>query len=166
VQDHRVAGGAGVERCEDLVDRRAAVLLVAGVDHDRQLQLLRHLDLTGEGTALLLRRGGVAVEVEPGLADRPHLRVAGQADQLGRVLVAEAGGVVGMAADAGEDSLVALGGVDRDLVGVRPEPDREDPPHPGLGRRRDQLGLLAVAEVEVGVGVDQGSDQPTPAPSH
>ena len=53
------AVGAGVEDLEDVVDRAGLALRVAGVDHDRQLELAGDLDLGLEGAPLLRR--GVAV---------------------------------------------------------------------------------------------------------
>ena len=55
-----------------------AALGVAGVDHDRQVELAGDLDLGGEGAALVGGVGAVAVVVEPGLADRPHLLVGAE----------------------------------------------------------------------------------------
>ena len=78
------AVGAGVEGLEDLVGRRRLALGVAGVDHDRQVELAGDLDLRREGAALVRRARGVAVVVEPGLADRPHLLVAGEPGDLRR----------------------------------------------------------------------------------
>ena len=49
-----------------------------------------HLDLADEGAALVVGRGGVAVEVEAGLADRPHHRVGAELGQRRLRLVVEA----------------------------------------------------------------------------
>src|SRR5690606_6400349 len=66
----------------------------------------------------------------------------------------EAGRVVGVAADGGEDGGMALGGGDDAGVGALVEADVEDAPHPRRGGRREQLAFVPVAEEEVGVGVD------------
>lgn len=46
-----------------------ALLGLAGVDHDRPLQLTRRLEVGAENRLLTFRRGEVVVEIEPGLAD-------------------------------------------------------------------------------------------------
>jgi hypothetical protein len=154
VEDHRVPRGPGVEGGEDLVDRLAAALGVAGVDHDRQVELDRDLDLGGESAPLVLAGGAVSVVVEPGLTDRPHLLESAEASDFGPGLGVEAGRLVGVAADRGEDVLVALGCGDRGRVRLRIHANRQHPLDPRLAGSRHDLVLASLAEEEVGVGVD------------
>ena len=70
---------------------------VAGVDHERQAQLVGQLDLRGEHSALVVARGVVSVEVEAELAQRDHPRVGQQRAQsvdvrLGRLVRVPADG--------------------------------------------------------------------------
>ena len=53
-------------------------------------------------------------------------RVRGERLQVGEVGVVEALGVVGVAADGGQDLREVLGGLQRAAVGGRVHPDRED----------------------------------------
>ena len=70
-------------------------------------------------------------------------------DQLRRRRVVEAARVVGVAADRGEDRLVALGGGDHARVRFLAEADVEYPPDARLDRGVDQLPLIALAEEEM-----------------
>ena len=142
-----MAGGPGVEGGEDLVDRLAAPLGVAGVDHDRQLELDGDLDLGGEGAALIGGRRRVAVVVEPGLADRPHLLVGAEPRRSSRrpprrrTRPPSWGG--------GRPRRRPPRGARRRRsrrVGLGVQADVEHPPHPRRARRRDHLGLGPVAE--------------------
>ena len=99
---------------------------------------------------------GLAVEVEAGLADRPDPIVLGQLPDFGGELVVEFAGAGRVAARGREDPVVALGGGQGDRVGLGPEADVEHPPHPGLLGGGDEAVLLALAEEEMGVGVDHG----------
>src|SRR4051794_12273757 len=160
VQDHRLVAGAGVERLEDLVGRGRLPLGVAGVDHDRQVELDRDLDLRGEGPSLLVRARVLAVEVEPGLADRPHPLVRTQLEDFRGGRLVEAARLVRVAPDRGEDRLVAPGARHRLGVRLAVHPHRQHPVHPRGDSRRDQFVLAAVAEEEMGVGVDHRPAQP------
>ncbi len=120
-------------------------------------ELPGHLDLAEEGAPLVLGRGGVAVEVEAGLADRPHLRVGAELEQRRLRPVVESLGGVGMAADAGEDRLVGLGLGDHLRVGRLVEADVQHPLDPGRGGRLEQLDGRLLAEEEVRVGVDHAA---------
>ena len=149
-----MAGGPRVECPEDLVDRLAAPVGVARVDDDRQAVIAGDLDLRLEGAPLVGWGRRVAVVVDSGLADRPHLRVRGEPGDLRSRRVVEPAGRGRVAADRREHFLVPLGPGDRHLVGLVSQPDVEHPPHPGLQRRCDDLGLRPLAEEEMGVGVD------------
>jgi len=130
-------------------------------DHDRKSPIAGDIDLRLEGAPLLGPAGGLAVVVDPGLADRPHLLVLRReaGDLLGPRIV-ETGGLRRVTANGREDRLVALGCGNRQLVGVQIEADVEHPFHPRLPGRRDDLGLGPLAEKEVGVGIDHGKPQP------
>ena len=81
------------------------------------------LDLGLEGAPLVGPARRLAVVVDPGLADRPHLLVLGgePGDLIGPGVV-EAGRLGRVAAGGGEDALVALGGGDRLPVRLRVRP--------------------------------------------
>ena len=114
------------------------------------------LDLRLERAALFVARSPVAEVVEPGLAHGRHLRARRKLGDVGRRRIVEPRGGVRVAADAGEHARRGLGGGDR--LAVRPlvEADREDPLHAGGARRGHQLGIVGLAEAEVGVGIDHG----------
>ncbi len=59
-----------------------------------------------------------------------------------------------MPSDAREDRLVRPGEPDGPLVRLLVEPDREDPPDPGLRGPGDQVLRRVVAEAEVSVRID------------
>ena len=79
------------------------VVGVAGMDDERQLGLARRRDVPEERRPLRLAGRVVVVVVEPGLADRHHLRIGGEPDQVFRRDVRLFGGVVRMRADRAED---------------------------------------------------------------
>ena len=71
----------------------------ARVDHERFPGLARERDLRGERALLVGARGGLAVEVQAGLADRHAALVRGERAQFGQVGVVEALRFVRMPAD-------------------------------------------------------------------
>jgi hypothetical protein len=137
-------------------DGERVLLRGAGVDHHRETDPPRQLDLGLEGTPLVRTRGPVAVVVEPGLADRPRLRVRSGTLDASQVAVAEAARLVRVPPHYRHDLVVCAGGrerkVDRRGIG-------SDGGEPGDARRpgpRDELGVRRLAGVEVAVGVDHG----------
>src|SRR5436309_77000 len=66
VEAMEYAAGGG-SRC--LQDREHVVARAALVDHERQAQLVGQRDLGSEPALLVLARGVVTIEIEPGLAD-------------------------------------------------------------------------------------------------
>ncbi len=124
-------------------------------------RLARELDLRRERALLVgSRRGAVAVEVESGLADRHAALVRGERAQLGEVGVVEAPRRVGMAPDRGVDLREGLGRGQRGAAGGAVDADREHAADPRRLRGRDELGVGRLAEVEMGVGVDQAAPAP------
>ena len=103
---------------------------------------------------------GLAVVVDPGLADRPHLLVLGEEGDRFGLRVVEAGGLGRVTAGGRKNALVALGSSDRLRVGLLLEADVEHPLDPRLQGSRDDLGLGPLAEEEMGVGVDHDKAQP------
>jgi len=146
MQDHRCVAGLGIEYFEDLIDRRGLPILVAAVDDDRQADLAGDRDLGLEGAPLIGRAGRLVVVVDPGLADRPHLLVRGEPGDLLGFGVVESARLGRVAADAGEDLVVALGGTDRGGVLLAAEADVEHARDARRKRVRDQLGLRPFTE--------------------
>ena len=65
-------------------DARHVVVRLARMDHQRQPGLARRGDVSAEAALLRIARAVVVVIVEPGLADRHHLRMARARDQVAR----------------------------------------------------------------------------------
>ena len=136
MQDHGQPGRHPLEQRERIINRTAAIA-VTQVDDDRQPSLAGDPDLCLEGSALLLAGGSLTVVVEPGLADRPHVRMGGEISKLPRRRIVETGSRVGVAAHAREYLLVGGGGGDRLAIRRLVKPDLQDPAHPRLARRGD-----------------------------
>ena len=140
-----------------LKDAAALVIGLAGVDHQRQAGLARGCDMRAE-PAFLGVPGAVVVEiVEPGLAERDHLGMPGQRDQLrGRdaVLLIR---IVRMGADRAEHVLEPLG--DREQLGqpAYPGRDRHQAADAGSGGARDDaIQILSeIRKIQMAVRVDQ-----------
>ena len=153
----RITGCAGARASsdrEDLVDRLAPpsgsrAWITIGSSSSRAISIW-----AAKARRWSARARRLAVVVEPGLADRPHLLVLGEPRDLRRRRLVEAARLGRVAADGREDALVALRPGDRLGVGLAAEADVEHPPDPGLARRCDHLGLGPLAEEQVGVGVD------------
>ncbi len=126
------------------------------MDHERLARLARERDLRGERALLVRARRAVAVEVEAGLADRDAALVRGQRAQLGQVGVVEARRVVRVAADRRVHLREGLGRGQRRAAGGAVDADGQHPRDARRDRRRDQLGVGRLAQVQVGVGVDHG----------
>ena len=128
-----------------LEHRERLVIRVAGVDHERQAQLVGQLDLRGEHPALVVGRGVVAVEVEADLAQRDH---PGTGQQRAHGVDVGLGGLVRVPADDRPHAGMAGGQLDRLLAA-----DREDALDAGGGSlgHRGVGALLAALEVRVGV---------------
>ncbi len=75
---HAGVGGFLHAFCEDCFD---VFIGVAGMDDQRELGLLRGLDVEAERGFLHLGRRGRVVVVEAGLADADEFGVAGEGDQ-------------------------------------------------------------------------------------
>ena len=118
------------------------------MDHERQPDLVRHLDLGGERPPLGVARRVVAVEVEAALADRDDARTADQVAHDG-ARVGDLAGLVRVDADDSPHAREAPGQRHR-LIAA----DREDAAHARLGRGRDDVLRRSVAHLEVRVGVD------------
>ena len=132
-----------------LEHRERLVVRVAGVDHERQAQLVGQLDLRGEHAALVVGRGVVAVEVEADLAQRDHPRPGQQ--RAHRVHVG-LGGLVRVPADDRPHAGMAGGQLHRLLAA-----DREDALDAGGGSLGDRGVGALLAALEVRMGVDHGS---------
>ena len=122
-------------------------------------------DLGGEGAALLIRVGAVAVEVEPGLPDRHDAGLRAELLDRQRRRLVEAVGAVRVAADRGEHPLIRLRRADGSRVRVLAKADGQDPIDPGVAGRGDQLRLGRLAEPEVRVSVDHQTSVWTTPPS-
>src|SRR6185437_12651924 len=135
----------------------------AGVDHERLAALARGADVGAEALALPLEVALHAVVVEPGLADRDHLRVLRHADQLPDVGLPAIAALVGMhpggAPDVRQRARHLEHGRKRLERGADGERVRDAASGHALddGRKvRAQLG-----EVEVAMGIDQHGSHST-----
>ena len=145
----RVQGG------EDLVDR--AVSPAGRARGSRSAgRLERDLDLAANARALVLAAAAVAVVVEPGLADRAHLR-GRPGTRLGGRAVVEPARVVRVAPDRGEDLLVAPRRPRSPLVGLLVEPTLSIRRTPASRAALDSRSASSGSQKEeMGVGVDHG----------
>ena len=104
-----------VERREEL---GRLVVGGAGVDDDGQAELGGERELPLEEPALRVARGVVAVEVEPGLADRDGLRVREQLRELVEPTRLLAAAWCGWMPSAHADAVLAPGDRERRAAGV------------------------------------------------
>ena len=148
MQDHAQTLGALAQ------DRERVLIGGASVDHQRLAGLASELDLGVKGSLLVGAGGVVPVVVKPGLPDRDALLVRGQRVQLGEIGVVEAGRPVRVPADRGVDLGKVLGRRERGAARGTVGPDRQQPGHPRLGGRGDELGVGRLAEFEMRVAVD------------
>ena len=98
-----------------------------------------------------------AVGRHPNVAEGYDDAVTAELRELGQLRrrdVVEALGAVGVAADGGEDLLVAVGRGERRAAALGVHADREDAVDARFARGGDQLVLGRGAVIEVGVGVD------------
>ena len=123
------------------------------------------LDLGGEGAPLLVRGRRVAVEVEAGLADRPHLLVRARARAISAAAasskpLASFGWRPTAAKTASWRSALA----DRRGVRLRVHPDRQHPAHARRGGRGDQLVLARRRRGRGGCGSRSSAGSAYPSP--
>ena len=140
--------------CE-LVER--VLLGCARVDHERLAAIAGERDLRGECACLIGARRAVAVVVEARLADRHATLVFGQRAQLREIGGVEASGRVRMTSDRGIYLREVLCRCQRRAAGRAIDADgqqaRDSDPLGG----RDERGVRRLAQIEVGVGVDQAA---------
>jgi hypothetical protein len=96
----------------------------------------------------------VAKVVKARLADRDAARVLGEPLQLREMSVVEARRLVGMAPDRREHLRVAFGGLQRRAAGHAVRADGQHARDPCGDGRRDELGVVGLADVQVRVAVD------------
>ena len=137
-------------------DRCGVVVRLARVDHDREPELARELELGLEEPALLVLRLAAVVVVEARLADRDRLRTVEQLAQLADAVRLLAGRLVRVDPERREDAVVLLGDRERSAAGLDSRPDRDHARHPHLVCPRDRCARL-LERVEVRVGVDHAA---------
>ena len=145
VQDDRA--GKRLERS------RSLLVGLTVVDHDGELELIREPELCVEQLPLLDRRRVPANRVEPGLADRDHLRMA---EKLAKLVESSGFGrarLVRVDAERGEHALVRVGDGQCSPTGLDSGADRHDPRDSGLACTLDEDRGRLVARVEVRVRV-------------
>ena len=155
MEDHDDPLGLLGQDRQRLADRVAIGSLARPhVDYQRLADLPGDPDLRPERRQLILAGRSLPVEVEAGLADRSHRVVRRELAQPRLGVGVESRRGVRMPADAREDRVVRPRERDRPLVRLLVEPDREDPPDPGLPGPGDQVLRRVVAEAEVSVRID------------
>jgi hypothetical protein len=165
MQDDRQPRGLGAQQVERLGERFPVRRLrrVAHVDHERLAEPVRDRDVSAKGPVLVLGRRPVAIEVEPGLTDGRHPRVARKLLDRRGISVAKTGCRVRVQPHAGEDLLVRLRCRDRIPVRFVIDTDREEAAHARLARGGDQLGVRRLAHREMTVRVDHRASLPNGA---
>ena len=133
--------------------RRSPSLRLAGVDHDRQPELVGERELRVEEPPLLDRASrSVRNAVEPGLADRDGLRMREQLAELVEPAGLRRRRLVRVDAERRvRRPSCALGDRERGAARVDPGADRDDPRDAGGARALDERRRGSVARVEVRV---------------
>jgi hypothetical protein len=140
-----------------LEDSSARLVGLAGMDHERQPGRAGRRDMGAE-TALLRPWRAVVIEIiQPRLAQRHHLGMAREFDQLGGGNAVFFVGVMRMGADRTIDVRKPLG--DLDQFGKPPHP-RRDGDHAsnagGSGPRHDAIEVVGeIGKVQMAMAIDQ-----------
>ena len=124
---------------------------------ERQAGLSRRGDVGAEAALLILARAVVVVIVEPGLADRHHLRMARKFHDLFERDVPLFRRMVRMGADRAVHIAMRLD--DLEQIGESPHPCRDGEHEPdacALGARQHGLALRGkVGKIEMAVAIDE-----------
>ena len=149
--------GKGAARRLLLEDAGNVVVGVAGMDHERQAGLSRRVDVGAEAALLILARAVVVVIVEPGLADRHHLRMARKFHDFFQRDVPLFRRMVRMGADRAVHIAMRLD--DLEQIGESPHPCRDGEHEPDactLGACQHGLALCGkVWKIEMAVAIDE-----------
>ena len=127
------------------------------MDDERQAGLPRRGDMGAEALLLHVARAVVVMVVEPRLADRHHLGMARQLDQLFDHNVGLLGGIVRMGADRAEHIVMGLDQAAQLVELADPRRDRHhqaDPCRPGAVEQAVKIGA-ELRKIEMAVAVDQ-----------